>query len=468
MILAQSEGNRQLVAAVDKVARSLGLNVGLLLAEAQARVPGLIVREADPAGDLTTLGKLAAQCLAYAPLVAPDPPDGIWIDSTGCAHLYGGEEAMVGNMVARLASTGFAAKAAIATTAGAAHAAARFGGREIAVDLPISNLPVAALRLPEETTASLRRLGFDSIEQLVAAPRASLVRRFGPMVVLRLDQLLGLIFEPIKPIIPRGMLQRRLTFIEPLLTAEALSTVIAGLVQSLSPKLEQKGQGVRQLDLIFERVDGSVQSVRVGTARPSRDAWHLTRLLNERVEQLDLGHGIEAMRLIASIVEPQIYMQASTGLTDGVIDPDISALIDRLSNWLGIDRVYSVAPVESDVPERSIQLAPPLSLLTSECWPSLPRPVRLFSPPQPVEAVALLPDQPPVAFTWRRVRHRVRRADGPERIIGEWWKRDAELWAVRDYFRVEDQAGHRYWLFRKGDGSDTKTGDLRWFLHGVF
>jgi protein ImuB len=469
LVLAQCDGNRQLVAAADKVARSLGLSPGLPLAEAQARVPGLVVRDADPEGDAVKLNKLAAQCLAYAPLVAPDPPDGIWVDATGCAQLHGGEEAMLRDMVARFACIGFAARGAIAATPGAAHAAARFGGQDIAVDPPIVDLPVAGLRLPEETIRSLCRLGFDRIEQLVATPRAPLVRRFGPMIALRLDQVLGRVFESITPIIPPELPQRRLAFVEPLLTAEAFSAVIARLVRSLCPRLERKGQGARQLDLLFERIDGSVQYVCVGTAQPSRNAQHLTRLLQERVEQIDPGLGVEAIHLIVSLAEPLTYVQTNTGLADDAADPDISTLIDCLTNRLGTDRVYRAAPVESDVPERATQRIPPLSSLVPRSWPAnCPRPVRLFTPPQPVEAMALLPDQPPVAFTWRRVRHRVRRADGPERIAGEWWKRDAELWAVRDYFRVEDEAGRRYWLFRKGDGVNPATGDLRWFLHGVF
>jgi protein ImuB len=131
--------------------------------------------------------------------------------------------------------------------------------------------------------------------------------------------------------------------------------------------------------------------------------------------------------------------------------------------------VFRVLPVESDVPERSARRAPPLAALGQAAWPTgLPRPVRLLAPPQPVEALSVLPDHPPAAFTWRGVRRRVRRADGPERIAGEWWRRDGERLAVRDYWAVEDEAGRRYWLFRRGDGGDPATGDLGWFLHGLF
>ena len=310
-------------------------------------------------------------------------------------------------------------------------------------------------------------MGFDRVGPLAAAPRAPLVRRFGPVLALRLDQVTGAVFEPIVPIVPRDLVQARLGFVEPLLTAEAFSTVIARLMESVCAGLEKAGLGARRLDLLFERVDGSVQAMRVGTARPVRDARHLGRMLDERLERVDPGLGVEAMQLVVSAADPLGFQQAAIALR-GPAETDLAPLVDRLTNRLGEDRVYRLAPVESDVPERSVRQVGPMTDIATT-WPAdWPRPVRLFSPPQPVEAMALLPDHPPVAFTWRRVRHRVRHADGPERIAGEWWKRDRERLSVRDYFRVEDDEGRRFWLFRRGNGSDPDTGDMRWFLHGVF
>ncbi len=274
-------------------------------------------------------------------------------------------------------------------------------------------------------------------------------------------------FEPIDPVFPPDLAQHRLSFVEPLLTAEAFATVITRLTRTVCATLEQAGQGARRLDLIFERVDGTTQSLRVGTARPSRDPRHLVRLLEERLERVDPGLGVEAMRLVVPLAEPLAYTQAS--LAGDSAGADLSSLVDRLGNRLGAARVYRAAPVESDVPERSVRRVSALAPPRRTTWPEhLPRPVRLLDPPQPVDAMALLPDHPPVSFTWRRVRHRVRRADGPERIAGEWWKSDAEMQATRDYFRVEDEQGRRFWLFRRGDGEDAATGDLRWFLHGFF
>ncbi len=459
---------------MDAAARAVGLRPGLPLAQAQARVPGLAVAEADPAADEAALTRLAGWCLRYAPLTAPDAPDGVWIDATGATHLVGGEADLLADLVSQLRAAGFAARAAIADTPGAAHAMARFGQNETTVvpasihAAAVAPLPVHALRVPEEMVEALDRLGLSRIGQLAAAPRAPLTRRFGATLLRRLDQALGRVFEPIMPILPPELVSRRLTFVEPLSTAEAFAAVVGKLARSVCRRLEQGGLGARRLDLLFERVDGSIQALRVGTARPVRDPAHLARLLDERLETVDPGLGVDAMRLSVALTEALAINQATTLLEepDAV---DLSALVDRLTNRLGASRVYRVAPVESDVPERAVRRIPPLAPPSHRAWPTeLPRPVRLFSPPQPVRALAPLPDDPPIAFTWRRKRFRVRRADGPERIHGEWWRRDAELYAVRDYFRVEDEDGQRFWLFRRGDGVDPKTGGLDWFLHGIF
>jgi protein ImuB len=375
-------------------------------------------------------------------------------------------------LLARLRADGFAARAAIADTPGAASALARYGDRASLVLPPgegpavLSALPVAALRLDDTVLAGLRRLGFDRIGQLEAAPRAPLARRFGTLLT-RLDQAFGRSFEPIEPMPPPATRACRAAFAEPISTAEAFSAGIAKLTAELCQILEHAGLGALRLDLRFERVDGSAQTIAIGTARPSRRPTHLARLLDERLEQVDPGAGVEAMSLYAALVDPLSPHQAD--LEQEHHAADLATLVDRLSNRLGAGRVYRLAPVQSHVPERSVRALVALAPPAGATWPQdLPRPVRLFRPPQPIEAMALLPDHPPVAFTWRRVRHRVRHADGPERIHGEWEKRDRELWSVRDYFRVEDETGRRFWLYRSGDGSDPSTGDLRWFLHGVF
>jgi len=445
------------------------------LAHAMALVPGLVVADADPEGDRRALSDLAAWCLHVSPMTAPDPPDGIWIDATGCAHLHGGEQGMLDTLVGRLAAAGLSARAGLADTPGAAHAVARHGAGSATVVAPgaqadaLALLPLRALRIPDEMANGLRRLGIDLVGQLFTAPRGPLARRFGDALPLRLDQALGRVAEPIQPVLPPGTISVRRAFVEPIATAEAFATVILALVGEACAALQARGAGARTLDLVFERVDGSVQMVRVGTARPVRDPMHLARLLDERIETVDPGFGVEAMRLALPLVEPLAPVQHANGLGSSPGEADIAALIDRLSNRLGAGRVYCVVPVESDVPERAMAAVPPLSSSGGRGWTvPWPRPARLLPRPEPVEAVGLLPDHPPRAFTWRCVRHRVVRADGPERIAGEWWRRASELAAVRDYWVVEDADGRRFWLFRQGDGVDPATGGLGWFLHGFF
>jgi protein ImuB len=464
------------VAAADHVARSLGLLPGMPVAQAQAVVPGLTVVPAQLRGDSRALEELAAWCLRYAPLTAPERPDGVWIDATGCAHLLGGEAAMLADVVERLGRGGVASRAAIADTAGAAWATARYAkaavtlvpaGETVAALRP---LPVAALRLDGETIADLTRLGFDRIDQLLDAPRAPLTLRFGREIIRRIDQALGRVSEPIEPIAPPDMVAARLAFPEPLLTPEALSGVIARLASLVCADLERRGEGARRLDLTFERVDRTRQAICIGTARASRRPDHLARLLDEQLERIDPGLGIEAMRLVAPLTEPLAFEQPRAGLIgDASAGADVSVLVDRLVNRLGGRKVYRAAPVESDVPERSVRRVGPLSPPAKAGWPpALPRPARLLKPPQPIDALAMLPDNPPAQFIWRRKRHRVRHADGPERIAGEWWATDRERGAIRDYWQVEDEDGRRFWLFRSGDAVDPATGDLRWFLHGFF
>jgi protein ImuB len=446
------------------------------VAQAQAMVPGLVIAPADPDDDARALADLAAWCLRYAPLTAPDPPDGVWIDATGVTHLFAGEAALLDNIVEHLARGGITTRAAIADTPGAAWAVARHGETPTTV-VPVHGavvalrpLPLRALRLPEDILDGLGRVGFERIEQLLAAPRGPVTLRFGPMVMRRFDQALGRGVEPIEAVPPSEAITCRLAFPEPLLTREALAEMIRKLTTKACVALERRGQGARRLLLIFERVDRTQQSVCVGTARPNRHPAHLTKLLDEQLEHVDPGFGVEAMRLSMPVVEPLGLSQTKARIIADETDAaDLSVLVDRLANRLGTGRLYRAAPVESNVPERSVRRIAALSPPSAIGWPrALPRPARLLKHPQPVQALAMLPDHPPAQFVWRRRRYRIRRADGPERIAGEWWKRDCERCATRDYWQVEDEQGRRFWLYRSGDAVDPATGDLRWFLHGFF
>jgi protein ImuB len=474
-------GSRRLVMAVDARAAGLGLHAGMAVAHAQAMVPDLRIEDAAPAEDEAALGRLSAWCLRhFSPLAAACAPDGIWIDVTGCAHLFAGdgedgEASLLRALTGRLAEAGIASRAAIAATPGAAWALARYAPDALSIvaeggtHAALAGLPVASLRLPEEIVRALRTLGLDSVGQLMAAPRAPLAKRFGRAVLERLDQATGAVSEPIRPDAAPGLLRTRMGFPEPIATPEDLARATGLLAERLCEKLVKQGLGASRLDLVFHRVDGAAQAICIGTAAATREAAHLIRLLTAQLETIDPGFGIEAMMLAAPLTARLDARQGLSELCAPAGAPDLSGLIDTLANRLGADRVFRAAPVESDVPERSVRAVPPLARAEGGGWPDrLPRPPRLFTPPFHIEAMALLPDHAPAAFTWRRRSHRVRRADGPERIFGEWWKDAGETWSVRDYFAVEDEAGQRFWLFRRGDGERAETGDLQWFLHGVF
>lgn len=475
IVLVGREGRRRQVVAADAAAQSAGLRVGMAASQAQALVRDLVVRDAEPEADLAALNRLALWALRrYAPVVASDPPDGLVIDVTGAAHLHGGEAAMLADMVTRLKAAGITARAAMADTWGAAHALAHFAAQPTLVvpagesAVAIMPLPIVALRLPASIVNSLHRLGLDCIGDLERTPRAPLALRFGPEIGRRLDQAMRRLSEPIDPIRPAEIAEVRRQFAEPISAAETIARYIARLASELCILLEARGQGARRLDLLCHRVDARMTAVRVGTALPVRDVKRLTRLLTDKIETIDPGFGIELMRLAATIAEPLSEKQTISDLA-APPEADISDLIDTLSNRIGGNRLYRIIPMQSDVPERSIARAAPASPHESASWPgSWPRPVRLLRTPEPIETVALLPDHPPVTFTWRGVRRRVRCADGPERIFEEWWRGDAELDAVRDYFRVEDEQGERFWIYRAGDGEHGETGSQRWFLHGIF
>jgi protein ImuB len=477
LVLAGREGRRRVVLAADAAAQRAGIKAGMAVTKANILVQDLTVMKADPPADAAALDRLASWALRYAPIVAADPPDGLVIDATGAAHLHGGEAAMLGDMVGRLAAAGCVARAAIADSWDAAHAFARFATIATApvIVVPprdsaraVLDLPVEALRLPAGMAADLRVLGFDSIGDLADKPRAPLTLRFGAGLARCLDQAMGRASQPIDPVRPPGLVEVRRSFAEPIAAAETIARYTGKLVAALCSALEARGLGARRLDLLCHLVDNRIAAIRIGTARPVRDATRLTRLLCDRIEIIDPGFGIEIMRLAATLAEPLSPQQGDFPFA-GEADGDISALIDTLANRVGCRRLYRFAPAESDVPGRSVRRVAPLSPATAATWADpWPRPARLLAAPEPIETVALLPDHPPVTFTWRGIRHRVNRADGPERVFGEWWKHDAEATAVRDYFQVENDAGERFWIYRAGDGEDRATGSHRWFLHGIF
>lgn len=474
LVTVARTGNRVLVTAVCEKARALGLHPGMAATQARALVPGLDVRDADPDEDKALLGALALYAARrWTPRASLSGSDGLFLDLTGVSHLFGGEERMCAHILRFCARAGYRARIAVAGTPGAAHALARFGPAPLHLCRPggeaeaLAPLPIAALRLEEDALATARRLGLERIGDLVAMPRGPLQRRFGRQVLIRLDQALGGASEPIEPVVPEETPVAEMRFAEPIATPEAIEQAMATLMTRLIETLAKAGLGARILTLIGDRVDGEAQRITVGTARATRDARHLLRLLRMKIETIEPGYGLDALRLIALRAEPLGPEALAGALTGEAPSADLAPLVDRLASRLGARALFRLSAVESDVPERSVRRTAPLG--ATHPWPNFPRPVRLLSPPERVEnVVALLPDLPPRRFTWRGRPYRIARADGPERIFGEWWRRTAEAEAVRDYFQVEDESGERFWLYRRGDGVDAATGDLSWYLHGVF
>jgi len=469
---------RRLLATVNSAAAAAGLAPGMPLADALSFFPGLATAPAEPAEDAAALRRLAEWCSRYSPWTAPDGADGVKIEITGSAHLWGGEAALAADLMARLDCRHVTGRIAIADTLGAAWATARFAEGKSPIILPpgeiraaLAPLPVEALRLDPVTTQGLRRVGLKRVGDLSAMPRDALARRFGEMVVRRLDQSQGDLPEPLSPLGEAPARRVRLSFAEPIADPADLLRATERLVEDLVPRLAQEGTGARRLDLGFHRVDGRVERLRLGTARPSRDPRHLTALFKERLDTVDPGLGIEDVILAAFAVEPLLPEQIGlSGYTPTNEASGLAPLLDRLGNRLGLAAVSRLEPRASHIPERASDRVPVGSPRSpaAQMPDKPPRPIRLFEPPEPVDAFWLLPDDPPFRFAWRRRRHRVTLADGPERIAEEWWRTEGSgaVDAIRDYYRVEDEEGRRFWLFRAGlHGHDHPP---RWFVHGVF
>lgn len=470
--------------AVDAAAAALGLFVGQKATDAAALVPELELAEADPAAEAAALTALADWCARFSPAVALDPPGGLFLDITGVAHLWGGERTMAADVTARLARNGLAVRTAIAGTPGSAWALAHFGeagailapGGERAV---LAALPAAALRLASEEAAQIVRLGLSTVGSLAALPRDQITRRFGPGVVLRLDQALGQVREALTFRRPPTPWFARLAFAEPISVPEDLARAVRDIAERLCVRLEAEGRGARRFELCFHRLDGVVHRLIVGLALPGRHAGAIARLLIPKLETVDPGFGIEVVTLAADGVEPLSARQGRLDEDrDVALEEGVAPLVDRLVNRLGEDAVWRAEPFPSHDPERAVQRRPPLSPaagsspgspLRSGWDPARPRPLRLFRRPEPIEAMAPVPDDPPVFFRWRGAGHRVRRAEGPERLAEEWWRRPFDAAApgrVRDYYRVEDENGARFWVFR--DGLYEPGAQPRWWLHGLF
>ncbi len=499
-VTVAGERGRLVVVAASREADAGGIAPSMPLADARALIPGLGVWQADPVGDAKALARLAGWCARYTPWAAAEETaqagtggtggaGGLWLDITGCAHLFGGEHALVDDLIKRLGRFGFTARAAIGDTPGAAWSWARFRGPGDDPVLPpagaraaLAALPVAALRLGPSTVETLDKLGLRRIGELYDLPRATLAARFGDAVQRRIDQALDLLDEPISPRRPVAPFVARLAFPEPVSQPEDISGALERLLASLCARLETEHLGARRLAFTIHRSDASIATVSVGVSRPVHDPNQLMRLFAPKLERLDPagpdGHsGVEvavlAIPATAAFTAEQtrmLQLDAVAARATGPsrarrLDPNVAALTDRLAGRLGSANVLALGLRESHWPERAATAHPVLDgspAQGSSAYAGLARPLRLLGRPEPIEVTAeAAAARAPAAFRWRKLTHRITHAEGPERIEPEWW-RDRQA-RPRDYYRVEDREGRRFWLFCERAGNAP-----RWFLHGMF
>ncbi len=450
--------------AVNAMARNFGLGIGQWLADARAAVPDLLSELHEPERDLASLLGLCRWLELYSPWVSPDAPDGILLDATGIPHLFGGETQMIAEISKRLAQYGYTARITMAETIGSAWALARYAPKPIPED-ELNKLPIEALRIDADAARTLRRLGLKTIGSLLAIPRAALARRFrGEMipenVLIRLDQAMGRRDEPLNPLSPPSFFMAHQAFMEPVITSEGLELTLTRLVDRLVRDLEKKAQGAVRLSLKLFRTDGSRLILSASLSTPSHDPAHVLRLLRPKLETIDAGFGIDAMTLEAKETAPAVVQQY--GFMENGNAYGLEQLNDRVMNQHGAG-IAALQPAESHIPERA-EVNGSFFLKPASPKGDKRRPLLIFNRPEPATVIATVPDGPPMRFIWRRVTHRVMRAQGPERIAPEWWRMEEGQSLTRDYYVIEDDHGRRYWLYREGLYGETQP---KWFVHGL-
>lgn len=466
------------LAAVCPQALKLGLSAGMTLADARAQMPDLALADHDPAADQRLLERLADGALRYTPMVALDGDDGLLLDIGGAAHLHGGEQALSVDAVLRLERLGLTVRMALADNPDAAHALARYSGGPAPDEVvAIRRLPIEALELDGEDAMGLRRAGLRRIADLADRPPAVIAARFGPAAVTALRRVMGRESRPIDPrqSAPALMIERR--FADPVGRVDHMLGVLDELLGEASAQLAEKDRGGRAFEARFFRSDGLVFPLRVETGRATRDRSAIARLFAERVENLadplDPGFGFDMLRLHVPRTEPLGAAQLLLENGDEVRQGQLDMLVDALSTRVGRARIQRIAPRDSHIPEQAQLLFPAMDEGPKQEWrvqeagdPPL-RPLHLFDPPQRIEVLAQVPEGPPRQFRWRRTLHQVARFEGPERIAPEWWHDGNAGMKTRDYFRVEDARGRRFWLFRHGLYGDGAASPA-WYLHGLF
>lgn len=464
VVLRISSHGRMIVTAVNDIAQSKGIESGMVLADARAIIPELHVIDDRPELVDKLLTRLAEWCIRFTPCAAIDPPDGILLDVTGCSHLWGGDVNYVNDIIKKIKARGYNVRAAIADTIGCAWAMSRYGNKIEADFNDILELPAQSLRIEAEAAGRLHRLGLHRVRQFVSMPRHSLLRRFGNHLLFRIDQAIGKETESIIPVCPIEPYTERLPCMEPIVTAEGIAIGLERLLAAICERLYREQKGLRLATLKCYRVDGKIEQISIGTNRPSHNPKHLFKLFELKLPGIEPHLGIELFVLEAPKVEDHIPQQEKLwGGSGGLEDERLSELIDRLSGRVGADAIHRYLPDEHYWPERSIRLASSIVEPPAFEWKTdRLRPMQLLKEPEPIQVTAPIPDYPPMLFIYKNQIHQIVKADGPERIEQEWWLQRGQH---RDYYRVEDEEGRRYWIFRLGHYHDKI---YQWFIHGFF
>ncbi|HTF21698.1 MAG TPA: DNA polymerase Y family protein [Chryseolinea sp.] len=467
-VLRTSSHGRMIITAANTVAEQQGIRIGMSVADARAFVPDLEALDDKPdlAGRL--LKRLAEWCIRFTPAVAIDLPDGLIMDVSGCTHLWSGDASYLNDVVSKLNARGYDVRASIADTIGAAWGVARFGKGSLLIESgrhieAVMQLPPEALRLEQENVERLHKLGLREIRQFIRMPRTALRRRFGQVLIQQLDKAVGQEIETIDPVMPIEPYQERLPCLEPIVTATGIGIALQQLLEILCLRLQQEQKGLRAAAFKGYRVDGKIEQVDIATNRPSHHVRHLFKLFEVKLSTIEPALGIELFVLEAPNVEDHFSHQEKIWEgSGGLEDERLSELIDRFASRFGIAQVHRYVPDEHYWPERSLKLAASFQEKATTGFTDKPRPLQLLSVPERIDVTAPIPDYPPMLFRYNGQLHKVVKADGPERIEQEWWLQQGQH---RDYYRVEDEEGHRYWLFRLGHYDD-KT--YQWFIHGFF
>lgn len=473
----ETVGQAVRLTATDLTAARAGLEPGLSLADARARVPELEVFPADPHADMDWLERLADGCARYSPTVALMPPDALVLDIAGCAHAFDGERPLAADVEARMARRGILARHAFGDTPEIARALARYAGAAAPDEKgAVKRLPVAALELDRDATVALTRAGLKTVGDVMARPLAGIAARFGEEAATMVRRLSGDHKAPVKARVRIAPIAIERRFAEPIARTDYALEVLEELAAEAATTLTERHQGGRRWEARLFRADGHVQSLRVETGQPTRDVALLMRLFAERIDSLadplDPGFGYDLVRLDVALAErldaAQLRLEGGASRKG-----EVAQLVDQLSTRLGRSRVRRFGARDSHIPEQAELMLPATADAPAAAWPETEagepplRPIYLFDPPQPIESVmAEVPDGPPHRFRWRRRVHEIARSEGPERIAGEWWRRHDATIPTRDYYRVEDRRGRRFWIFRHGLHDEREH--PRWYLHGLF